>query len=73
MECFECAKVNDNVAAVGVCQHCGVGLCLDHLIEAGEYRVGGTIVGCPHKLPRARPLRGVPAGLTATRESVRVT
>ena len=36
MNCFECAKANDTVPAVGVCQHCGVGLCLDHLIEAGE-------------------------------------
>ncbi len=41
MICFECAKVNDEVAAVGVCQHCGVGLCLDHLVEARAYRVGG--------------------------------
>ena len=31
MNCFECAKANDTVPAVGVCQHCGVGLCLDHL------------------------------------------
>ena len=37
MNCFECAKVNDTVAAVGICQHCGVGLCLDHLIEASDY------------------------------------
>ena len=34
MNCFECAKANDTVPAVGVCRHCGVGLCLDHLIEA---------------------------------------
>ena len=38
MNCFECAKANDTVPAVGVCQHCNVGLCLDHLIEASEYR-----------------------------------
>ena len=37
MNCFECAKIHDTVAAVGICQHCGVGLCLDHLIEAREY------------------------------------
>ena len=48
MNCFECAKTNDTVPAVGVCPHCGVGLCLDHLIEAREYRVGGTFFGCPH-------------------------
>ena len=39
MNCFECAKANDLVPAVGLCRHCSVGLCLDHLIEANEYRV----------------------------------
>lgn len=65
MNCFECAKVNDSVAAVGVCRHCGVGLCLDHLIEARDYRVGGTLFACGHDLPVTKPLRGVPAGLAA--------
>jgi hypothetical protein len=63
MHCFECAKVNDAVAAVGVCRHCGVGLCLDHLIEAREFTVGGTRYGCPHRIPRMKPLRDVPAGI----------
>jgi hypothetical protein len=67
VNCLECARVNDAVAAVGVCHRCGVGLCLDHLIEAGEYRVGGTIWACPHELPRVKPLHGVPAGIAATR------
>ena len=62
MNCFECAKASDTVAAVGVCRHCGVGLCLDHLIEAREYRVGGTLFDCGHQAPRAKPLRGVAAG-----------
>jgi len=62
MNCFECAKVNDRVPAVGVCQHCGVGLCLDHLAEARDYRVGGTLYGCGHTMPRVKPLRGVPVG-----------
>jgi len=67
MDCFECAKANDAVAAVAVCDHCGVGLCLDHLIEAREYRVGGTIWGCPHTLPAVRPLHGMPAGIRSAR------
>ena len=66
MNCFECAKANDVVPAVGVCGLCGVGLCLDHLIEAGEYRVGGTTFGCPHQIPRVKPMRGVPAGIAAS-------
>jgi hypothetical protein len=67
MDCFECAKVNDSVPAVGVCGHCGVGLCLDHLLEAVEYRVGGTVWGCPHGLPTVKPLHRVPAGIAAAR------
>ena len=65
MNCFECAKMNDTVPAVSICQHCGVGLCLDHLIEARAYRVAGTTFGCPHEVPRAKRLRGVPAGIAA--------
>ena len=63
MNCFECAKANDTVSAVAVCDHCGVGLCLDHLIEARGYRVGGTIWTCRHDLPAVKPLRRVPAGI----------
>ena len=65
MNCFECANVNDAVPAVGVCRHCGVGLCLDHLVEAHEYSVGGSHYACPHELPRAKPLVGAPAGIAA--------
>jgi hypothetical protein len=65
VNCFECAKVNDTVPAVGLCRHCGVGLCLDHLVEAHDYRVGATRWGCPHAMPRVKPLRGVPAGIAA--------
>jgi len=63
MNCFECAKVNDFVPAVGVCERCGVGLCLDHLVEARAFTVGGTHYACAHAVPRAKPLRGVPAGI----------
>lgn len=65
MDCFECAKTNDHVPAVGVCRHCGVGLCLDHLVEAHAFRVGGTLYACGHKVPRAKPLHGAPAGIAA--------
>lgn len=65
MNCFECAKVNDTVAAVSICQHCGVGLCLDHLIEASNYTVAGTRYACAHQIPHVKPLRGMPAGIAA--------
>ena len=63
MNCFECAKVNDTVPAVATCQRCSVGLCLDHLIEARNLRVGGTLFGCGHEMPRTKPLRGMPVGV----------
>jgi hypothetical protein len=65
VNCFECAKTNDAVPAVGICHHCGAGLCFDHLAEARDFRVGGTLYGCGHGVPRSKPLRGVPAGLAA--------
>lgn len=61
MNCFECVKGNDSVPAVAICQHCGVGLCFDHLIEASQFSVGGTHEGCAHQIPRVRPLPGVPS------------
>ena len=65
MNCFECAKVSDTVAAVGVCDHCGVGLCLDHLIEAHEFTVGAMHYACNHEIPHVKPMRGMPAGISA--------
>jgi hypothetical protein len=61
MNCFECAKVSDAVPAVGLCQHCGVGLCMEHLIEAHEASVGGTHYACLHEFPHGKQPRGVPA------------
>ena len=66
MNCFECAKTHDSVPAVGTCQKCNVGLCLDHLIEAHTYRVAGTTFGCPHTIPNVKPMRGMPAGIAAS-------
>jgi len=68
MNCFECAKVHDTVPAVSICQHCGVGLCLDHLVLARDYEVGGANFGCPHELPRTKPLSGVPAAIAEAAE-----
>lgn len=63
MICFECAKTNDTVAAVAICQQCGVGLCFDHLIEMTHSLVGGTHEGCRHEIPQVSPLLDVPAGI----------
>ena len=52
MNCFECAKVNDTIAAVGICQHCGVGLCLDHLIEASNYPSPAPATAAPTRSHR---------------------
>ncbi|HSC72693.1 MAG TPA: DUF2180 family protein [Gaiellaceae bacterium] len=63
MNCFECAKTNDTVAAIAICRHCQVGLCFDHLIEAEHFLVGGTHESCPHVIPRTKPLVDIPAGI----------
>lgn len=66
MNCFECAKASDAAPAVAICKHCGVGLCLDHLIEANEFTVAGTHYACPHQIPPGKRLRGMPAGIAAS-------
>jgi hypothetical protein len=33
MKCYEHAKSGETKDAVAVCANCGVGLCMDHLIE----------------------------------------
>ena len=33
MKCFEHAKTGEVKDAVAVCANCGVGVCMDHLIE----------------------------------------
>jgi len=65
MGCYECALRDEAVAAVAVCQHCGVGLCLEHLAVAEAHRVGGTRFGCPHDLARASARRRTPAAVAA--------
>jgi hypothetical protein len=64
VNCLECAKVNDAVP-VGVCRHCAVGLCLDHLLEAHNHTLAGTHYTCLHQIPQAKPPRGMPAGIAA--------
>lgn len=66
MICFECAKTNDTVAAVAICQHCGVGLCFDHLIEETHSVIGGTHEGCRHEVPQVSPLVEGPANIAVS-------
>lgn len=72
MNCFECAKVRDVVPAVGICQHCGVGLCMDHLAETHDYRVGGTIYSCGHTLPPRDAPHSLPPAIEGRRDRVSV-
>ena len=71
MNCYECALANETVAAVAVCRHCGVGLCLEHLRKAQVYRVGGTLYGCTHQLAEVgRPWLGANAAEPSGRRSL---
>ena len=73
MNCYECAKEGNDVAAVGTCHHCGAGLCLGHARQAAEYTVAGTLYGCPHdfQVP-ARAGRGMAAGVARSNGHRRV-
>jgi hypothetical protein len=51
MDCYECAIRGKAVAAVAMCKHCGVGMCLEHFLVAHDYRLSGTTYGCRHYLP----------------------
>ncbi len=48
MDCYECAKRDDHIAAVALCRGCGAGLCMDHLHEEATRTVGGMNVSCEH-------------------------
>ncbi|MCK7622385.1 DUF2180 family protein [Streptomyces sp. RS10V-4] len=44
MKCFDCARADEAVDAVGICHHCGVGVCLRHChvgLEPG-HRLSGV-------------------------------
>ena len=58
MNCFECARGNETAVAVAICQHCGVGLCFEHLVEATHTLVGGTHEACRHEMPVVVPAGG---------------
>ena len=55
MNCFECAKREEATVAVAICQHCGVALCFEHLVESTHALVGGTHEGCRHDIPVVAP------------------
>jgi len=57
MNCFLCARLGDERAAVGLCRHCQVALCMERLIESRDHNQGGMHWSCSHELPsKARPV-----------------
>lgn len=36
MKCFECSLAGERSDAVGVCQHCSVGLCAEHAVLTAD-------------------------------------
>jgi len=53
MLCYIHALDSDEVQAVATCDHCGAGLCLEHLALSQAPSVGGTRLDCTH--PRLQP------------------
>ncbi len=50
MNCYVCAQAGEQRAAVGICRHCYVALCMDHLRESQDHRQGGLNWTCRHLL-----------------------
>ncbi len=69
MNCYECATQGEAAAAIAMCKHCGVGMCLEHFFMAQDYRVGGTTYGCRHHLP-TKPKGGKRKRVPAERVSI---
>lgn len=42
MRCFECSQQGVNTPVVGVCAHCGIGLCIDHVLLADLVKRAGA-------------------------------
>jgi hypothetical protein len=51
MNCYVCATSKEERAAVAVCPHCFVGVCLEHLRQGQQASAGGMRLGCRHSLP----------------------
>jgi Uncharacterized protein conserved in archaea (DUF2180) len=49
--CYMHVLQSREISAVAICTHCGVGLCLEHLVEREAPTAGGTRLDCPHVLP----------------------
>jgi hypothetical protein len=62
MNCYVCATSREERAAVAVCPHCFVGVCLEHLRLGQQPSAGGMRFGCRHSLPTpaADPSAGIP-------------
>ncbi|MFI1198186.1 DUF2180 family protein [Streptomyces sp. NPDC020883] len=48
LKCFDCAWAEQVVDAVGVCHHCGVGVCLRHCHVAWSPATGSPGSASPH-------------------------
>ena len=52
MNCHECARVGRVRPALGLCKHCLVGLCKDHLVSSSADR-RELLVSCRHAAEQA--------------------
>lgn len=61
MNCYICDDRDRATAAVAICNHCGIGLCRDHLDEdlLGRRVHGMVRRGCTHLLLHSASSRGV--------------
>jgi len=61
MNCYICSRAGATRPAVGMCRHCGAGLCDQHFKEAQAFTVGGTTAyRCPHPIEAAGAAKPLP-------------
>ncbi len=50
MNCFICERSGEVRRAVGLCRHCEIALCVEHLGEGQASGPGGMSYACKHPL-----------------------
>ena len=62
MHCFVCAQRGVERAAVALCPHCWIALCMTHRVEAQQPGPGGMRFTCHHQRAiDAKSVRGAPS------------
>lgn len=56
MNCYVCATKGRATEAVAICPHCGVSMCLEHLVEEAKTAPTVPKYSCSHSSPKEMPV-----------------